>query len=317
MDRLGYVRYGAQGGDFGAFVAPELGRAAPERVVGVHVNAATYGFIPFGEVGEAELATFTDDERTRLARLNRFNTEGNGYFQIQATCPQTVAYGLHDSPAGQLAWIADKFKEWTFPSATLPEAAIDRDSILTNVALYWFTGTAGSSANLYYEGMHAGTWHEDRGITPTGVAVFAEDVAIRRYAEMSHNVTPLERVRPRGPLRRAGGTGSARRRHSRLLPHRPGKHDGRGIVNMPRPHTRIRWHRAIDPLGHQRRPTAPPAVGLGDRSLGAVPLTAGGLITRPYQMRYPGSTQEGSDDRATHDCGRTRGERRDTQPPGD
>lgn len=187
MSRLGYDRYGAQGGDFGAFVAPQLGRVGPDHVVGVHVNAATFGFIPFGDVDEAELATLTDTEKARLERLNNYLSEGNGYFQIQATRPQTVAYGLNDSPAGQLAWVIDKFKEWTHPSTELPEAAIDRDHVLTNVMLYWLTGTAGSSANIYYEDMHSGSWPTPSPV-PTGVAAFAEDVAIRRYSEPNHNI---------------------------------------------------------------------------------------------------------------------------------
>jgi epoxide hydrolase len=187
MSRLGYDRYGAQGGDFGAFVAPQLGRIGPDHVVGVHVNAATFGFIPFGDVDEAELATLTDTEKARLERLNNYLSEGNGYFQIQATRPQTVAYGLNDSPAGQLAWVIDKFKEWTHPSTDLPEAAIDRDHILTNVMLYWLTGTAGSSANIYYEDMNSGSWPTPSPV-PTGVAAFAEDVAIRRYSEPNHNI---------------------------------------------------------------------------------------------------------------------------------
>jgi len=186
--RLGYERYGVQGGDFGAFVSPELGRLDPERVVGVHVNAATYGFIPFGSIDEAELDTFSEVEKERLERLNNYLSDGNGYFQIQATRPQTLAYGLTDSPAGQLAWIVEKFKEWTHPKTDLPEAALKRDRILTNVMLYWLTGTAGSSANLYYEDMHAGSWAETPGHTPTGVAVFAEDVAIRRYSEQGNNI---------------------------------------------------------------------------------------------------------------------------------
>jgi epoxide hydrolase len=188
MHRLGYERYGTQGGDFGAFVSPELGRIDPDYVVGVHVNAATYGFIPFGQVEEAELATMTDAEKTRLERLNRYLNDGNGYFQIQATRPQTVGYGLADSPVGQLAWIVEKFKEWTFPTADLPETAIDRDDILTNVMIYWLTGTGASSAHLYYESMHGGSWHATPATTPTGVAVFAEDVAIRRYAEYGNNI---------------------------------------------------------------------------------------------------------------------------------
>ena len=188
MQRLGYERYGAQGGDFGAFVAPELGRVAPDRVVGVHVNAATYGFIPFGQVGEDELATMTDAEKVRIERLNRYLNDGNGYFHIQATRPQTLGYALADSPVGQLAWIVEKFKEWTFPTADLPEAAIDRDDLLTNVMLYWLTDTGASSAHFYYESMHGSHWHATPATTPTGVAVFAEDVAIRRYAEQGNNI---------------------------------------------------------------------------------------------------------------------------------
>jgi pimeloyl-ACP methyl ester carboxylesterase len=188
MRRLGYQRYGAQGGDWGAFVSPELGRIDPDHVVGVHVNAATIGFIPFGPVEPDELASFSDAEKLRLDRLNRFLADGNGYFQIQATRPQTLAYALTDSPVGQLAWIVEKFKEWSYPSAELPEQAIARDRILTDVMLYWLTGTAGSSARTYYENMHASSWGQQPGTTPTGVAVFAEDVAIRRFAERGNNI---------------------------------------------------------------------------------------------------------------------------------
>ena len=188
MRRLGYDRYGAQGGDFGAFVAPDLGRVDPDHVVGVHVNAATMGFIPFGDIPEAEQATLSPTEKERVQRLGNFMTEGNGYFQIQATRPQTLSYALTDSPAGQLAWIVEKFKEWTNSGHQLPEEAISRDDILTDVSIYWFTGTAGSAANvIYYESMHSGNWPTPSPV-PTGVAVFAEDVAIRRYAEQANNI---------------------------------------------------------------------------------------------------------------------------------
>jgi pimeloyl-ACP methyl ester carboxylesterase len=188
MARLGYARYGAQGGDWGAFIAPELGRIDPDHVVGVHVNAATFGFIPFGPVDPEELATFTDAENARLERLNTSTAgPGNGYFEVQATRPQTLAYALTDSPVGQLAWIVERFKEWTH-GADVPEDAVDRDQLLTNVMLYWLTGTANSSARLYYENMHAGSWGQQPGTTPTGVAVFAEDYAIRRYGERGNNI---------------------------------------------------------------------------------------------------------------------------------
>jgi pimeloyl-ACP methyl ester carboxylesterase len=187
MARLGYERYGAQGGDFGAFVAPDLGRADPDHVIGVHVNAATVGFIPFGDIPEQDLATFSPAEKERAQRMQGFLAEGNGYFQIQSTRPQTLSYGLTDSPAGQLAWIVEKFKEWTNTGHALPEDAIPRDEILADVSVYWFTGTAGSTANLYYESMHSGDWPTPSPV-PTGVAVFAEDIAIRRYAERANNI---------------------------------------------------------------------------------------------------------------------------------
>jgi pimeloyl-ACP methyl ester carboxylesterase len=187
MARLGYGRYGAQGGDFGAFVAPDLGRVDPDHVIGVHVNAATMGFIPFGDIPDQDLATFSPAEKERAQRLQGYLSEGNGYFQIQSTRPQTLSYGLTDSPAGQLAWIVEKFKEWTNTGHALPEDAIPRDEILADVSLYWFTGTAGSTANLYYESMHSGDWPTPSPV-PTGVAVFAEDVAIRRYAERANNI---------------------------------------------------------------------------------------------------------------------------------
>jgi pimeloyl-ACP methyl ester carboxylesterase len=186
MRRLDYHRYGAQGGDFGAFIAPDLGRVDPDHVIGVHVNAATMGFIPFGDLEPAEVAQLTEVEQARLARMKNFLAEGNGYFQIQATRPQTLAHALTDSPAGQLAWIVEKFQEWTH-GGQLPEDSVDRDRILTDVMLYWLTGTAGSAANIYYESVHSGRW-PTKSTTPTGVAVFAEDIAIRRYAEQTNTI---------------------------------------------------------------------------------------------------------------------------------
>ncbi|MGH3880762.1 MAG: epoxide hydrolase family protein [Actinophytocola sp.] len=185
MARLGYDRYGAQGGDFGALVSPDLGRVDAEHVVGVHVNAATVGFIPFGGVDED---TLTDVEKARWARQQEFQDNGNGYFQVQATRPQTIAYSLTDSPVGQLAWIVEKFQEWTHPVDGLPEASVDRDRMLTNVMLYWLTGTAGSAARLYYETTHSGEWPY-RTEVPTGVAAFADDIPIRRYAEETNTIT--------------------------------------------------------------------------------------------------------------------------------
>lgn len=187
MSRLGYERYGVQGGDIGAFEAPEMGRLDPAHVIGVHVNA----LVTFPSGDPAELADLTEAEQERLARLKNFQDDMMGYANIQGTRPQTVSYGLTDSPAGQLAWIVEKFKEWTDAAAELPEDAVDRDHILTDVSIYWFTRTAGSSANLYYETFHDPSMgmHKERSTVPTGIAVsLTQDVAIRHLAERDYPV---------------------------------------------------------------------------------------------------------------------------------
>jgi pimeloyl-ACP methyl ester carboxylesterase len=187
MARLGYVHYGIQGGDAGAFVAPLMGRLDPEHVIGVHVNA----LVTFPSGDPAELDGLTAAEQERLARLQHFQQEMSGSNSIQGTRPQTLAYGLADSPSGQLAWIVEKFKEWTDPAVDLPEDAVDRDHMLTNISIYWFADTAGSSANLYYETYHDPSLFapRERGTVPTGVAVATtQDVAIRRLAERDHNI---------------------------------------------------------------------------------------------------------------------------------
>ncbi|MEV6395507.1 epoxide hydrolase family protein [Streptomyces sp. NPDC051907] len=189
MRRLGYERYGAQGGDLGAIISPALGRVAPDAVVGIHVNAASVGFIPLGPVPDDVVAGLTDIEKKRLSAIAAFMGDGFGFNAIQSTRPQTLAYGLTDSPVGQLAWITEKFKEWTNASAELPHDAVDRDRLLTNVMLYWLTGTAGSAARMYYENAHTGDWFPTtRSSVPTGVANFAEDVAIRSYAEETNTI---------------------------------------------------------------------------------------------------------------------------------
>jgi pimeloyl-ACP methyl ester carboxylesterase len=188
MGRLGYDRYGAQGGDIGAAVAPQLGRVAPDRVVGVHVNGGP-GPMPPLPLPDQELAELTEIERDRVRRIEAFMQEEFGYIAIQATRPQTLAYGLTDSPVGQLAWVMDKFREWTHPRSALPDAVIDRDRLLTNTMLYWLTATAGSAAYVGYAQETAwGAPKENSGV-PTAAIVFAHDVGIRRYAERDNTIT--------------------------------------------------------------------------------------------------------------------------------
>ncbi|HET6856455.1 MAG TPA: epoxide hydrolase, partial [Streptomyces sp.] len=188
MSRLGYERFGVQGAGGGAWVATEMGRQAPDRLIGIHVN----GFICFPSDDPADFEGLTEGEQERLARLQHFRDDMMGFNAIQSTRPHTLAHGLHDSPVGQLAWITEKFKEWTDARTELPEDAVGRDRLLTNVSVYWFTGTAGSSANLYYESAHdpAAWTPKERGTVPTGVAVaLSTDVAVRRFAERENNIT--------------------------------------------------------------------------------------------------------------------------------
>jgi len=187
MSRLGYSRYGVQGNGGGGALAVEMGRQQPARVIGVHVN----GHITFPSGDPSDFEGLTEAEQDRLRRLQEFRDDKMGFNVIQSTRPQTLAFGLHDSPAGQLAWIVEKFKEWTDPSADLPEDAVDRDLLLTNVSLYWFTGTAGSSANLYWEVAHdPSAWApKERSAVPLGVALGVTDITIRRFAEREAPVT--------------------------------------------------------------------------------------------------------------------------------
>jgi epoxide hydrolase len=181
MRRLGYHRYGAQGGDWGSSISRELGVIAPEHLIGVHLNMLA----PYAPDAPADLS---EQDRERIERLRVFRRAGSGYGAIQSTRPQTVAYGLTDSPAGQLAWIAEKFGEWT--DGGLP-GAVDRDQLLTNISVYWLTRTAGSSARLYYEAARAGGLGPPAPSTvPTGVAVFPEEIAlpVRRLAEQSNQI---------------------------------------------------------------------------------------------------------------------------------
>ena len=183
MAGLGYDRYFAHGGDFGAVITRELGLTDAEHVIGIHLTDIT-------GTPSAEEADLSDPkEKLSLELQQRYLHQLSGYGYIQATRPQTLTYGLNDSPVGQLAWIIEKFKEWTDTDG-LPEGAVDRDTLLTNVMLYWLTGTAGSSANLYYEGAQSWGQAEEPSSTPTGVAVFPKNIAfpIRRIAERNNKI---------------------------------------------------------------------------------------------------------------------------------
>lgn len=186
MSRLGYQRYGVQGGDVGAFIAPLIGRQAPDRVIGVHLNA----LVTFPAGDPADTVAMTEADRARFAVMQEWQQRFAAYMQVQGTRPQTIAHALTDSPVGLLAWIVEKFGEWSDPAAKLPEDAVDRDTILADVSIYWFTGTAGSAAHTYYERFNDPAMRapRERSATPAGVAVFTMDVSVRPFAEKAHNV---------------------------------------------------------------------------------------------------------------------------------
>lgn len=177
MRQLGYDRYGVQGGDWGSAISRALGAVAPDQVVGVHLN-----YLPTPPPPDWE-GDLSEEDLARLDRIRQFVAQRPGYQVLQATRPQTVAYVLADSPVAQLAWIADRFDEWIDP-----RSEISTDRLLTNVMLYWLTGTAGSSARLARESSFGGPLACP---SPMGVAVFAHDItrSIRPFAERAYAIT--------------------------------------------------------------------------------------------------------------------------------
>jgi epoxide hydrolase len=183
MRRLGYQRYGAHGNDAGAMVSPELARVDAEHMVGVHITAGLG--IPTGD--PAELGELTEEERAGLARISTLLAAGSGYAPYLANRPQTLSYGLLDSPIMQLAWLVERFKEfdgWPGAQAEPADEPIDRDQLLTNATLYWLTRTGGSSSWTYYEG--AAGMPVDQPKVPTGVSHAGP--GIRRLAERKNTI---------------------------------------------------------------------------------------------------------------------------------
>lgn len=164
MERLGYDRYGIQGGDFGAIVVAHMGHDVPERLIGLHTN------MPLAPPIEG--VVLTEQEHKDVEGIAAFQAGERAYAMIQSTKPMTVGVGLNDSPAGLCAWIAEKFHSWTDPASP-----VDRDAMLANIALYWFTETAASSARYYREHFaNPPVWTRGRIAVPTGVARFPSEM---------------------------------------------------------------------------------------------------------------------------------------------
>jgi pimeloyl-ACP methyl ester carboxylesterase len=176
MARLGYERYGAQGGDWGAAVTTAVGQQDLDHVAGIHLNMPTVG------PDRDTMSDLTDREQSALAAMQEHQDWGTGYSKQQSTRPQTLGYGLVDSPAAQCAWIVEKFWAWTDCDGH-PENVLTRDELLDNVMLYWLTGSGASSARLYWESFTRG----NRGPVeaPMGASIFPHEIfrPSRRWAE--------------------------------------------------------------------------------------------------------------------------------------
>ena len=185
MDRLGYGRYGAQGGDWGAQIATRIGEIDAGHCAAIHLN------MPIARRPD-DAPPLTDTEQVDLAAMHSFQREEAGYAFEQGTKPQTLAVGLNDSPAGLLAWIVEKFRTWSDCDGD-PETTFTRDQLLTNVMVYWVTRTIASSARLYREARLAGHAGETPGRVdiPTGVARYPKEILRypRSWVERSYNVT--------------------------------------------------------------------------------------------------------------------------------
>ncbi|OBI83326.1 epoxide hydrolase family protein [Mycobacterium sp. E740] len=189
MGRLGYDRYGAQGGDWGAAVTTQIGRDEG-TCVGIHLN------MPMGRPPKG-VTEFSAEELAAIERLEYYRKLDSGYMKQQSTRPQTLGYGLVDSPAGQLAWIVEKFWSWTDCDGH-PENVLHRDEMLDNVMLYWVTASAASSARLYWESFST-FGGGDAVRLPTGIASFPKEIlrAPRSWCEDHYNITHWTTM-PRG-----------------------------------------------------------------------------------------------------------------------
>jgi pimeloyl-ACP methyl ester carboxylesterase len=176
MLRLDYPRYVAQGGDWGAMVTTCIGIGDPEHCAGIHLN------MPIALPDPETLGDMTEREKSAIAGIEHYQQWDSGYSKQQSTRPQTVGYGLVDSPTAQAAWILEKFWSWTDCDGH-PENVLNRDELLDNVMLYWLPGTAASSARLYWESFNSPPFDEVK--VPVGCSIFPKEIfrTSKRWAE--------------------------------------------------------------------------------------------------------------------------------------
>ena len=196
MERLGYERYGVQGGDWGSAITTRIAAEHPDRVIGLHLNLVGAGPPPGVEDPEAGVPA---RELERMREREAFWAPEQGYFAIQATRPQTIGYALNDSPAGLAAWIIDKVHVLCdCPGGH--EDKFTKDELLANITLYWVTGTPTSAARIYYEaGRDQGEYLQGYIDVPTAAALFPKEVYLppRKWAEARYNIVQWTEM-PRG-----------------------------------------------------------------------------------------------------------------------
>ncbi|MFD0556905.1 pimeloyl-ACP methyl ester carboxylesterase [Stackebrandtia endophytica] len=189
MDRLGYRRYGTQGGDLGAYLAPEVATIAPDRVIGVHVDGG------LGFPTDDDIAEMSPSDRAEYDELTGWTSSGLDHHALLRRAPQTMSYAWADSPVGLLAWHLHKFKEFGYLTET-PDEAIDLDQMLTNVSIYWFTGTEGTSSWPMYE-TEKSVFPLGQRTVPSGVYGGGPDL-FRRYAEKYNTIVHWPQPEPVG-----------------------------------------------------------------------------------------------------------------------
>ena len=194
MERLGYFRFAAAGGDIGAGVTQRLALAHPDLLVGIHLTYLGSAFV------RPEQPDLSEAEQRYLHALQQWSLQEGAYSSLQSTKPQTLAYGLNDSPVGLAAWITEKFRTWSDCDGKV-ERRFSKDELLTNIMLYWVTETISSSVRIYYENAHASSplrpgQHIE---VPAGIALFPKEISLppREWAERSLRVQHWTQM-PRG-----------------------------------------------------------------------------------------------------------------------
>ena len=186
-NNLGYQRFGAQGGDWGASVTAKLGFSHPDKIIGIHSTSVTRP-TPYLGPGTRELS---EAEKSTIQHRTDWQESEGGYAHIQGTKPQTLSYGLNDSPVGLAAWIVEKYRTWSDCGGNV-ESRFTKDELLTTITIYWVTQSIGSSAKLYYE-TNRKPWNLKQGErieVPCGIASFPGEntVPLREWAERSYNI---------------------------------------------------------------------------------------------------------------------------------